>query len=87
MKFTRSVHDPDLIVEEVEFPEGSALLIGRPDWVTLPDELGGGQADILEEVKRDWPGFGVCTHYRLDREVGGKTLWVAKADQFYWHTR
>jgi hypothetical protein len=60
--------------------ELGALIIGDPDWVVLPQELGGGTRRVLETVTMK------CFH--CDRTVkylvleGG--LYVCECDQVYW---
>jgi hypothetical protein len=83
--FTRKASDPDLIVEEVG--DGALLIASRPDFVILPQELGSGRCNVLEIHKLPWNGEGSYTHYKLDKIINGKDLWVAKVDQYYWYTR
>ena len=70
-----------------ELPEGHAIIIAdKPDFVIVPDNLGGGRANVLE-VKYLYLQGEKCLHYKLDKIINGKYLWVAKSDQFYWHIR
>ena len=94
MEFTRTPDDPDRITEQVELPEGQAILIADvPDWVNLPEELmiqhsiPTRRANVVEACYLDFRGE-TCLHYCTDVIINGRNLWVAKgADQFYWHLR
>lgn len=70
-----------------EIGDNALLIFNKPDYVTLPAEMGGGRCNVLKMVPLYFPNYGVCTHYKLDKLIDGKRLWVAKADQFYWHLR
>jgi hypothetical protein len=93
VEWERKPTDPDRIVKEVDLPEGHAVLVAdAPDYVNLPDGLREQYPDLpkranVVEVKfLTWQGQ-IRMHYKLDVKVNNKVLYVAKADQFYWHTR
>ena len=87
MEFTKKPEDPDRIIEQIELPEGQAILIADvPDYVNLPPELGGSRANVIEATYLEFNG-AKCIHYKLDKIIDGRNLWVAKSDQFYWHLR
>jgi hypothetical protein len=65
-----------------------AFVIGTPDFVTLPPELGGGRANVIDEGVADCPkcGRAGCKHLVLDVDasvaecVGGcGFVWYRKA--------
>jgi len=84
IKFNKSVSDPDRCI--IKLDDNTILIADVPDWVTLPEELGGGRANIISASYLDFKGEKLL-HYELDVKHNGKTLWVAKGDKFYWHTR
>lgn len=93
MEFERKPTDPDRIVERVPLPEGEAILIANaPDYVNLPSELmerfgiSTRRVNVVRAIYRDLNGQSLL-HYELDMKIEGKTLWVAKGTQFYWHLR
>ncbi len=60
-----------------------ALLVGEPDWVSIPPDLGGGRANIVEVFTAPCPVYPqdrpAVKHYRLDNG-----MYVAESgDQFY----
>ena len=92
MEFERKPKDPDCIIKQIELPKGHAILIANaPDYVNLPQELMT-QLNLLKRVNVIDVAMLVfngrkCVHYKLDVQVNGRNLWVAKSDQFYWHVR
>lgn len=93
VEFQRKASDPLRIVEPVELPEGHAIIVAEgPDYVVIPEGLREQYPDVPHKVDvveiqfLNWRGQ-IVPHYKLDVKVNGKTLWVAKADQYYWHTR
>jgi len=92
MEFQRKATDPDRIVQPVELPEGHAILIAdAPDYVNLPQELVtqfnlNTRATVISVCYKNFNGQELL-HYKLDVKINGQDLWVAKGDQFYWHTR
>ena len=63
--------------------DGFAVLLGDPDWVDLPADLGGGRARIVRTWSAPCPITGaLAKHYELE---GG--LYVAESDRFYWYRR
>lgn len=93
VEFQRKASDPLRIVEPVDLSEGHAIVMAdRPDYVVLPEGLREQypdlprQANVVEVHFLNWRGR-IHPHFELDVKVNGKTLWVAKADQYYWHTR
>jgi hypothetical protein len=77
--------------EEQTHDSPAVIIADVPDYVNLPDELCSKfnlprRCNVLGVCMLEWNGQP-CTHYKLAAMIGDKRLWVAKADQFYWHTR
>lgn len=63
--------------------DGKALVVGtdRPDWVRLPENLGGARVRVRETTTARCPvhDHGCLTHH-LENGIS-----VAECDQFYWY--
>ena len=64
----------------------SAVLVGldSPDWIRLPEKLGGMQVKVLtrEQALCPFHKDHDCAHYHLESGFS-----VAECDQFYWYRK
>ena len=85
-RFTKNAGDKSMI--GVDDP--TMMLVGDvvPDTVTLPAGLGGGTRAVIGSLTADCPVTGIkCRHLVLGEHDGGKTLYVAESDKFYWYAK
>ncbi len=66
--------------------DGCLLAIGDPDWVRIPEEMGGGIRRVLDIFFAPCPAHcdphHSIRHYALEGGIN-----VAECDQFYWYER
>ena len=70
----------------IDADSGLGVLVGldSPDWIRLPEKLGGMQVRVLSREQTLCPFHKShdCAHYHLDSGFS-----VAECDQFYWYRK
>jgi hypothetical protein len=78
------------VLQSEDEPEATLMYDGVPDWVTLPEPLGGGRANVVGSTHEPCPcGQHDALVLLLDAKHGDKQLRVAEcaARGFLWHTK